>query len=86
MAKNHIGMTTGNLAAARLHKLLHSCMPMAFSQTKYNGVHANPNVMNCRDEHEILIIIILVHNITRNQEFELVYFLRKKLLFNGRMK
>ncbi|KAG9148160.1 hypothetical protein Leryth_014082 [Lithospermum erythrorhizon] len=46
MAKNHIGTTTGNLAAARLHKLLHSCIPIAFSQTKYSGVQANPNVMN----------------------------------------
>lgn len=46
MARNHMGMTTGNLAAARLHRLLHSCIPMAFSHTKYKGVHANPNVIN----------------------------------------
>lgn len=46
MAKNQIGMTTGNLAAARLHMLLHSCIPINFSHTKYNGVHANPNVIN----------------------------------------
>ena len=47
IAKNHIGITTGSLAAALLHMLLHSCIPIAFSHTKYNGVHANPNVMNC---------------------------------------
>lgn len=47
IAKNQIGMTTGNLAAALLHKLLHSCNPIAFSHTKYKGVHANPNVINC---------------------------------------
>lgn len=47
IAKNHIGITTGNLAAALLHKLLQSCIPMAFSHTKYKGVQANPNVINC---------------------------------------
>jgi len=47
IAKNQIGMTTGNLTSARLHKLLHSCIPTVFSHTKYNGVHANPNVINC---------------------------------------
>ena len=47
IAKNQMGMTTGNLAAALLHRLLHSCIPIAFSHTKYRGVHANPNVMNC---------------------------------------
>lgn len=47
MARNQMGMTTGNRAAARLHMLLHSCIPIAFSHTKYNGVHANPNVINC---------------------------------------
>lgn len=50
MARNHMGTTTGNLAAARLHRLLHSCIPMAFSHTKYKGVHANPNVINCRNQ------------------------------------
>lgn len=49
MAKNQMGMTTGNRAAALLHKLLHSCKPIAFSHTKYSGVHANPNVINCKE-------------------------------------
>jgi len=47
MAKNQMGMTTGSLAAARLHMLLQSCIPINFSHTKYKGVHANPNVINC---------------------------------------
>ena len=47
MARNQMGTTTGNLAAARLQRLLHSCIPIAFSHTKYRGVHANPKVMNC---------------------------------------
>lgn len=47
MAKNQIGMTTGSLANALKQMLLVSCIPITFSQTKYNGVHANPNVINC---------------------------------------
>ncbi|GER55240.1 UDP-N-acetylmuramate--L-alanine ligase [Striga asiatica] len=43
IARNHMGTTTGNRAAARLHMLRHSCIPIAFSHTKYNGVQANPN-------------------------------------------
>jgi len=46
IARNQIGMTTGSLAAALLHMLPHSCIPIAFSHTRYSGVHANPNVMN----------------------------------------
>lgn len=48
MAKNQIGITTGNLASALKHMLLVSCIPITFSHTKYNGVHANPNVINCK--------------------------------------
>ena len=59
IAKNQMGMTTGNLAAALLHKLLHSCIPMAFSHTKYRGVQANPNVMNCKNYKEISLILML---------------------------
>jgi hypothetical protein len=55
IAKNQMGITTGNLAAALLHKLLHSCIPIAFSHTKYNGVHANPNVINCKHMKETLL-------------------------------
>lgn len=47
MAKNHIGITTGNRASALKQMLFVSCIPITFSHTKYNGVHANPNVMNC---------------------------------------
>lgn len=47
MAKNHIGITTGSLANARRQMLFVSCMPITFSHTKYRGVHANPNVINC---------------------------------------
>ena len=51
MAKNHIGITTGSLASALRHMLFVSCIPITFSQTKYNGVHANPNVMNCKKKN-----------------------------------
>jgi len=47
IAKNHIGTTTGNLTSALKQILFVSCIPITFSHTKYNGVHANPNVMNC---------------------------------------
>ena len=47
IAKNQIGITTGNLASALKHKLFVSCTPTTFSHTKYSGVHANPNVINC---------------------------------------
>jgi len=58
IAKNHIGITTGNLTSALKQILFVSCIPMTFSHTKYNGVHANPNVMNCihfREEKLMLI-------------------------------
>lgn len=48
MAKNHIGITTGNRTSALKNMLLVSCIPITFSHTKYKGVHANPNVMNCQ--------------------------------------
>lgn len=47
MAKNQIGITTGSLASALKHMLFVSCIPITFSHTKYNGVQAKPNVMNC---------------------------------------
>ena len=47
IAKNQIGITTGNLASALKHMLFVSCIPITFSHTKYNGVQANPKVMNC---------------------------------------
>ncbi|MFS8001698.1 hypothetical protein Hanom_Chr13g01193371 [Helianthus anomalus] len=47
IAKNQIGITTGSLASARKNMLFVSCIPITFSHTKYNGVHANPNVINC---------------------------------------
>jgi hypothetical protein len=47
IAKNQIGITTGNLASALRQILFVSCIPITFSHTKYNGVHAKPNVMNC---------------------------------------
>lgn len=47
IAKNHIGITTGNLANALKQMLFVSCIPITFSHTKYNGVQAKPNVMNC---------------------------------------
>ena len=47
IAKNQIGITTGNLATALKQMLLVSCIPITFSQTKYNGVQAKPNVINC---------------------------------------
>lgn len=47
MAKNQIGITTGSLISALKHMLFVSCMPTTFSHTKYSGVQANPNVMNC---------------------------------------
>jgi len=47
IAKNHIGITTGNRASALKQMLFVSCIPITFSHTKYNGVQANPNVMNC---------------------------------------
>lgn len=47
IARNQIGITTGNLANARKHMLFVSCIPTTFSHTKYNGVHAKPNVINC---------------------------------------
>jgi len=47
MAKNHIGITTGNLASALRQMLFVSCIPITFSQTKYSGVQAKPKVMNC---------------------------------------
>lgn len=47
IARNHIGITTGSLARAFLKILFDSCIPINFSHTKYKGVHANPNVMNC---------------------------------------
>ena len=52
IAKNHIGITTGNLASALKQMLLVSCIPITFSHTKYSGVHANPNVMNCTHYQE----------------------------------
>ena len=45
-SQNQMGKTTDNLTATLLHRLLHSCIPIAFSHTKYRGVHANPNVMD----------------------------------------
>jgi len=47
IAKNHIGITTGNLASALKNMLFVSCIPITFSHTKYNGVQANPKVINC---------------------------------------
>jgi hypothetical protein len=47
IAKNHIGITTGSLTNALFNKLLVSCTPRNFSHTKYKGVQANPNVINC---------------------------------------
>jgi hypothetical protein len=47
IAKNHIGMTTGNRHNALNNMLFVSCIPITFSHTKYNGVQANPNVINC---------------------------------------
>jgi hypothetical protein len=47
IAKNQIGITTGNLTSALKQMLFVSCIPITFSHTKYNVVHANPNVMNC---------------------------------------
>jgi hypothetical protein len=49
MAKNQIGITTGSLANALKQMLLVSCIPITFSHTKYNGVQANPNVINCNN-------------------------------------
>lgn len=48
IARNQIGTTTGSLTNALLNKLLVSCTPTNFSHTKYNGVQANPNVINCK--------------------------------------
>lgn len=42
-----MGITTGNLASALKHMLFVSCIPITFSHTKYNGVQANPKVINC---------------------------------------
>lgn len=53
IAKNHIGITTGSLASALRQRLLVSWMPITFSHTKYSGVHANPNVINCAYGEEI---------------------------------
>jgi hypothetical protein len=61
MAKNQMGITTGNLAAALLHKLLHSCIPIAFSHTKYSGVQANPNVINCKHTKQILLCYLFIY-------------------------
>jgi hypothetical protein len=47
IAKNHIGITTGNLASALKNILFVSCIPITFSHRKYNGVQANPKVINC---------------------------------------
>jgi hypothetical protein len=47
IARNHIGITTGSLARALFNMLFVSCILMNFSHTKYRGVQANPNVMNC---------------------------------------
>lgn len=52
MARNHIGTTTGSLANALKQMLLVSCIPITFSHTKYRGVHANPNVINCRHDKQ----------------------------------
>lgn len=49
IARNHIGITTGSLTNALLSKLLVSCTPRNFSHTKYKGVQANPNVINCKN-------------------------------------
>jgi len=54
IAKNHIGITTGNLATALKHMLFVSCIPITFSHTKYNGVQANPNVIIC-NSHQLLV-------------------------------
>lgn len=54
MAKNHIGITTGNRTSALKNMLFVSCIPITFSHTKYNGVQANPNVMNCQNTCDTL--------------------------------
>lgn len=56
MAKNHIGMTTGSRASALKHMLFVSCTPTTFSHTKYRGVQANPNVMNCNTQDNKIYI------------------------------
>lgn len=53
IARNHIGITTGSLASALLQTLFVLCMPIAFSHTKYRGVHANPKVMNCAQHRSV---------------------------------
>lgn len=76
IARNHIGITTGNLASALKHILLVSCIPITFSHTKYNGVQANPNVMNCinlsgKGERKLVLGIIgdMLVSIKRNFNF-----------------
>lgn len=62
IARNHIGITTGSLARALLYKLFVLCIPMNFSHTKYSGVHANPNVINCTNIMAIIYQIKFVSN------------------------
>lgn len=47
MAKNQIGKMTGIRHMARNKTCLVWWIPNNFSHTKYNGVTANPTVMNC---------------------------------------
>lgn len=46
---------TGNRDIARLHMLLHSCTPIAFSHTKNKGVQVNPNIINCNKNYNQLL-------------------------------
>lgn len=56
IAKNHIGITTGNLAAVRLLNLLHSRIPIAFYHMKYKRVHANPKVVKCKKSATMYLV------------------------------
>lgn len=69
IAKNHIGITTGSLAKALLKVLFVLCTPMNFSHTKYRGVQANPNVMNCKYKNNKNVIFLQIdYNSSHNKD------------------
>lgn len=74
IAKNHIGITTGSLVKALFNKLLVSCTPRNFSHTKYKGVQANPNVMNCKKHQQ-------ASNFRYGVNYNLPKFLHDKIIY-----
>lgn len=90
MARNQIGITTGSLASALFNTLFVSCTPMNFSHTKYKGVQANPNVMNCIytiNTNQLIYVLNLIKPFLPIQYFclklngFLIYSLKRSVIY-----